>query len=407
MPTNPFKPGAGHMPPYLAGRDDEQNEFEKALDQEVVLENVVLTGLRGVGKTVLSDKFKPMAQQKDWLWAGSDLSETSSVSEERMCLRIITDLAIAVSSITIERVKPPALLNPMEQTEKSSLSFEDLVQIYEDTPGMPSDKLRSVLEQTWPHIETSSFRGVVFAYDEAQNLSDKSDKNEYPLSMLLDVFQSIQKRGMRFMLLLVGLPTLFPKLVEARTFSERMFHIVTLDKLKPDEARKAIEVPIRDKAPDMNITSDSVDLIVKTSGGYPYFIQFICKEVFDVFLLQAEKEEPLFVPITAIISKLDSDFFAARWSRVTDRQRVLLWVAAHLPTCDSEFTVQEVVTKSQELHVKEFSNSTANQTLAGLCKAGLVYKTPRHGKYQFAVPLLPDFIKRQESDIEFQAQAQS
>ena len=50
---NPFRPGAGHPPPYLAGRGDERKEFEKLLDQEVVLQNLVLTGLRGVGKTVL------------------------------------------------------------------------------------------------------------------------------------------------------------------------------------------------------------------------------------------------------------------------------------------------------------------------------------------------------------------
>jgi len=401
MPNNPFKPGAGHMPPYLAGRDNEQKEFEKALEQDAILENLVLTGLRGVGKTVLSDTFKPMAQKKNWLWAGSDLTETASVNEDRMCLRLITDLAIAVSSITIEKTTPPVMFQQNSTIEKKSLSFEYLSAIYEQTPGMPADKLRAVLEKTWPYIESSSFHGVVFAYDEAQNLSDKSENDQYPLSLLLDVFQSIQKRGMRYMLLLVGLPTLFPKLVEARTFSERMFHIVTLEKLSKQDAKEAISVPIREHAPDMHFTPESVDLIVKRSGGYPYFIQFICKEVFDVFLVQHEAGEDLCAPMTAIISKLDSDFFAARWSKVTDRQRVLLWVAAHLPTCDGEFTVQEIVTKSKKMEVKEFSNSTANQTLANLCNAGLVYKTPRHGKYQFAVPLLPEFIKRQTQDIPF------
>ena len=67
---------------------------------------------------------------------------------------------------------------------------------------------------------THNGRGLVFAYDEAQNLSDHAAKNEYPLSLLLDVFQSIQKKGIPFLLVLAGLPTLFPKLVEARTFSE-------------------------------------------------------------------------------------------------------------------------------------------------------------------------------------------
>src|SRR5256885_896439 len=91
---NPFKPGAGHMPPHLAGRLAQKQQFERLLDQEVILENVVLTGLRGVGKTVLLDTFKPMAMSKGWLWVGTDLSETTSVSEGRTAIRLLADLAV-------------------------------------------------------------------------------------------------------------------------------------------------------------------------------------------------------------------------------------------------------------------------------------------------------------------------
>src|SRR5437879_4896563 len=61
--ANPFRPGAGHMPPYLAGRQKEKEEFLRLSDQDLVLENMVLTGLRGVGKTVLLDTLKPLAIQ--------------------------------------------------------------------------------------------------------------------------------------------------------------------------------------------------------------------------------------------------------------------------------------------------------------------------------------------------------
>ena len=73
--TNPFRPGAGHAPPYLAGREEEKKEFARLLGQSPVLDNLVLTGLRGVGKTVLLETFKPIAIQNGWLWAGTDLSE--------------------------------------------------------------------------------------------------------------------------------------------------------------------------------------------------------------------------------------------------------------------------------------------------------------------------------------------
>src|SRR5665811_1207743 len=77
---NPYRPGAGHMPPHLAGREREYAEFDRLLEQEEILENVVLTGLRGVGKTVLMETFKPRAMQRGWLWATADLSESASIS---------------------------------------------------------------------------------------------------------------------------------------------------------------------------------------------------------------------------------------------------------------------------------------------------------------------------------------
>ena len=98
---NPFRPVAGHMPPYLAGREHETQEFERLLGQDVILENLVLTGLRGVGKTVLLDTFKPLAIQHGWLWVGTDLSEATSITEERIALRLITDLSVITSSITV------------------------------------------------------------------------------------------------------------------------------------------------------------------------------------------------------------------------------------------------------------------------------------------------------------------
>ena len=99
--TNPFKPGAGHMPPYLAGRKEEQIEFKRLLEQDVILENLILTGLRGVGKTVLLETFKPLAISEGWLWVGTDLSESVSVSDENLAIRLLSDLASVTSGITM------------------------------------------------------------------------------------------------------------------------------------------------------------------------------------------------------------------------------------------------------------------------------------------------------------------
>jgi hypothetical protein len=195
------------------------------------------------------------------------------------------------------------------------------------------------------------------------------------------------------MLVLTGLPTLFPKLVEARTYAERMFRVVTLGKLTDGESREAILKPIEVAACPVRFNEVSVTKIVAESGGYPYFIQFICREVFDVFIQQLTEEAPTGVPIESIQRKLDTDFFTGRWSKVTDRQRQLLWVIAQLPRADEEFTIQELVAATKKLLVKPFSSSHTNQMLASLAEQGLIYKN-RFGKYSFAVPLLGKFILR-------------
>lgn len=381
------------MPPYLAGREREKGEFARLLDQDLILDNLVLTGLRGVGKTVLLDALKPMARAKGWLWVGNDLSETSSMTERNLATRLLADVAVVTSSVTVGTREQRSLgFVPAGEPHEQRLDFDTLLGIWNDAPGLASDKLKAVLERTWEALEPLGVPGVVFAYDEAQNLADHSPRDEYPLSLLLDVFQSIQRKGIPYMLVLVGLPTLFPKLVEARTFAERMFRVVTLERLNERSSAEAILKPIEESGNAINLTPDSVKLIYEATRGYPYFIQYVSREAFDIWTFQPGAE----IPIGDIFRKLDDDFFAGRWARATDRQRDLLVVIAHLDNSSEEFTVQEIVNASRN-YERPFTSSHVNRLLISLGEAGLVYKN-RWGKYSLAVPLLDDFILRQEEE---------
>ena len=399
MPTeiqNPFKPGAGHAPPYLAGRSAEKKEFKRLLQQPVILNNLVLTGLRGVGKTVLLEEFKPLAIAEKWLWVGTDLSESTSVSQEAIACRLLADLSVVTSAIVVKQESVPSGFTT--QLKETRLNYAALLEIYNAVPGLIADKVKAALEVAWSSIKPAGASGIVFAYDEAQTMSDHADKDQYPLSLLLDVFQSIQKKGIPFMLAMVGLPTLFPKLVLARTFAERMFNVQMLSKLDGKASRDAILKPMAHSR-GISFQEQNVQLIVETSGGYPYFIQFICKEIFDVFLQQLKidgKVRPF--PMSEIVRKLDKDFFAGRWARATDRQRQLLIVISKLQNCDDEFTLQDIVEESKKT-THPFSPSHVNQMLVALGNSGLVYKN-RHGRYAFAVPLLGQFLRRQEKETE-------
>lgn len=395
--VNPFKPGAGHSPTYLAGREVEKEIFATLLKQKTILNNLIITGLRGVGKTVLLEELKPIAQNTNWVWAGTEFSESSCINEETLATRFITDLAPFTSGITVRH--QPENVGFSAISKEQQLNYAALVQLYKQAPGLVADKLKFLLKFIWDCVQNSSVKGIIFAYDEAQTMSDHAAKDQYPLSLLLDVFQSIQKSNIPFMLVLAGLPTLFPKLVEARTFAERMFQVQMLNKLDDQDSRDAITKPIILSKSRVTFQEDTIRLITKTSGGYPFFIQFICKELFDVFLQQIHtqgKTKP--IPMEEIVKKLDRDFFAGRWARATDRQRELLSVIANLENCDEEFTGQEIVVAAKATK-RPFSPSHVNQMLAALSDAGLIYKN-RHGKYAFAVPLLGQFIKRQEHDLE-------
>lgn len=394
---NPFRPGAGHMPPYLAGREQEQKDFARLLEQETILRNLVLTGLRGVGKTVLLDTFKPLALREGWLWVGTDLSETTNLNEENIAIRLLTDLSVVTSSILLTEVEQRRIGFARKPERLGvALSYETLMRVFDATPGLVSDKLKGVLELVRSAMVERDRKhcGILFAYDEAQNLADHSGKEQFPLSLLLDVFQSIQRKEIPFMLVLTGLPTLFPKLVEARTFAERMFHVMILDRLNRDDSRDAIVRPIEADGCPVSFGAKAVETIIDVSGGYPYFLQFICREAYDVALQKLDEGDNPIVPIEEILRKLDTDFFAGRWARATDRQRELMMVIAGLKDADGEFTVQEIVERSRKSLQKPFSSSHVSQMLSALCDSGLVYKN-RHGRYSFAVPLLGQYISRQ------------
>jgi hypothetical protein len=402
VPNNPLRPGAGHRPVYLAGRTKEQDQFKRMLMQSPVMQNTILTGLRGVGKTVLLETLKPLGQANHWLWTGNDLSESASLTEERVAQRLVVDLSTLLAPMIVQaqQTLPFGFTKDIE-TNNRQLDFNDLWTIFQGTPGLALDKLKAVFQHVSKIIQAAPIRGIIFAYDEAQNLSDHATANEYPLSLLLDLFSFLQRQHSEksFMLVLTGLPTLFPKLNESRTYTERMFHVMHLERLNNEDARAAIVKPLEMTKSPLRFADKTINNILGMSGGYPYFIQFICREVFDTWIGKIQSGFAPSVPMGEIHAKLDLDFFAPRWQRSTDRQQQFMQVIAMLENSDEEFSVPEIVKASKEVLRKGFTPSHAIQILQALAEKGLIYRSKRGG-YCFAVPLLARFIQRQTWDPE-------
>ncbi len=394
---NPYRPGAGHRPPVLAGRAREQDHFRRLLRQDFCTENILITGLRGFGKTVLLDDLRVMAEEEGWLWVGNDLSESSALSEERLALRILTDLASALSRVlqsSPESKNGRATPGGIPTQDADPDTFQALKAKYESSPGLPSDKLKTVLGRLGSILAKADTRGIVIAYDEAQCLSDHAERDEFPMSMLVETISTLQKNeGVTpCLLVLSGLPQLFDALTSTRTYTERMFHVMQLERLNRLDTATALATPLQDLMPPLHCSEQLLAKTVDLTGGYPYLIQFFGRELVDSMLRNGGFLDVNQFPSADVMDRLDSGLFAARWNKTTDKQRRWLKLIARRNRAQfSDFSAQEILESNED--AEGFDNSQANQMMLALCERGLLYRT-RHGRYAFTVPMSEAMILR-------------
>jgi hypothetical protein len=199
------------------------------------------------------------------------------------------------------------------------------------------------------------------------------------------------------MLALSGLPTFFPKLNEARIYTERMFHVMHLERLNDDDARQAIEKPLELSNSTLRFSAATIKNIVETSEGYPYFIQFICREVFDTWI---GKIRSGVAPSRLFERFWKSSIKISSHQDGKDRQigsNNLCKLSPPLAAARTSFPFRKSSRPSSQILKKGFTPSHAVQILQALSERGLVYKSKRGG-YCFAVPLLSRFIHRQVWD---------
>lgn len=390
---NPYRPGAGHIPPYFGGRSCEIEHFRRLMRQDFATENVLVTGLRGFGKTVLLRHLKDVGREAGWLWAGNDLSESASLSEERLAIRILTDISTALAAQGFEEAGRST--EGVNVDEFAVATFNELKAVYERTPGLASDRLKAAVLKAVGLAKQFKMSGIVLAYDEAQCLIDHADRNEYPMSLLVETVAMLQKQDsvLPVMLVLCGLPQVFDALTATRTYTERMFHVMRLERLSRDDTLAALAHPLAELSPPLYPSKELVYKAAELAGGYPYLIQFFGKELVDQMLRQGGILQPDQFPAPDVMNRLDAGLFSARWNRTTDKQRELLQVAARRPgDWASDFSAQDL----SKLSEGAFSSAQANQHLVSLCDKGMLYRT-RHGRYAFTVPMSEQMIANRMS----------
>jgi hypothetical protein len=400
MAKNPYSPGVGTRPPYLAGREQQIRQFERLLDDyPEKRRNLRITGLRGVGKTVLLKEYERIARRREWVVIRRDWSPR--LGEE-------VDFATAIADYLREVVESLSLKARIKKNVSRAMTAigQVQVQIGEDVtlsvgPGAsrPSksvleDRLRLALIEVGT-VAREQGRGVALLFDEAHSVYDRAAKRQYPLSALLSSVVAAQdedEQPLPVMLVLCGLPPLTGNIHAARSNAERLFRAEEIGNLplRPESPAtlSAAAQALVNPASDIAYAEGVAERIARDVDGYPYFIQWFGEALWDsadldgtdTITIDLYKHER-----RAIQNSLDDEFFEPRYRDARQADQETLRVAAQLGG--------ERFTKADLDAATTRSTGALAQSLTRLIADDLVYRDD-HGVYAYTAPLFGDFMRR-------------
>ena len=386
--ANPFRPGAGRDPPYLAGRENELRIFDEILRNTVSgsgVNNMLLYGLRGVGKTVLLRKFVDMCSAKKflpvaWYQYGACDSDPSAFSMNiELILRNAIESASKVESAKGKirsaghHIKPKAVGIPGVVHYEPSYARDVQEPLAIQLPGH--------LARNSKIIDELGYDGAAFILDEFHTINDVKKNRWRTLSDFIGAINDAQSQGHRYSLVLSGLPVLVKNVKTARSYSERMFRPVEISNLADHDARQAIIRPLDNT--HRKFSRELVDAVVADTQGYPFFIQFFACEI----LQRIDKNEVGLQEYrdmrNSIIAKLFGDFFDQRLVDISPKEKNTLYCMSDMDDANMRF--------SSVLKRVGGTKGYVSSHLKRLETKGLVYRH-NHGLYKFALPLLRQYL---------------
>ncbi|MGI8559366.1 MAG: ATP-binding protein [Solirubrobacteraceae bacterium] len=405
MAKNPYRPGVGTRPPYLAGREQQIHRFERLLeDYPEKRRNLRITGLRGVGKTVLLKEYERIAKRQHWVVVRRDWSPRLC-DEADFATAIADYLREAVETLSVKaRIKTRAA-TALKAISQVQVQLADGVAI-SIGPGAAKPE-RSVLEDrlrlALGHvggIAREQDRGVALLFDEAHSVFDRAGKRQYPLGALLSAIVGAQDDDddpLPVMLVLCGLPPLTGNIHAAKSNAERLFRAEDIGNLRlqaqPSESLSAAAEALVRPANDITYEAGVADAIAGDVDGYPYFIQWFGEALWDAADLDGastitaqlyERERK------AIQHGLDDEFYEPRYRDARQADQGTLRVAASLGG--------ERFTKADLDNATTRSTGALSQSLTRLIADNLIYRDD-HGIYAYTAPLFGDFTRRRHQRL--------
>jgi AAA ATPase domain len=388
---NPYAPGAGQRPPELAGRDREIQQFEVVLERVARARperSMVLTGLRGVGKTVLLNTFRSMALQKLWgtgkLEARPDQSIRRPVANAlHMAVRELAPRHRAPDRIDdfLGVLKAFALRDP--RAPKGATSMNLGIDVPATRGRADSGDLEVDLTELFSDAASVAADlgvGIALFVDEMQDIPAAD------VSALCAACHELSQVGGPLIVVGAGLPHLPSVLSASKSYSERLFRYARIDRLDRDAADQALIAPAERE--DVIFKQDALDALYAAADGYPYFVQAYGKVTWDVAASSPVTAADVAVAAPEAEGELAVGFFGSRYERATPAEREYMRAMAAIG--DEPVPTSAV---AEELGRKPSSLSPSRD---GLIKKGLIYSSER-GLIAFTVPHFGKFLRAQPS----------
>ncbi|MHB1433571.1 MAG: AAA family ATPase [Streptosporangiaceae bacterium] len=386
---NPYAPGAGQRPPELAGRDNELGQFEVVLERIArgrPERSIVLTGLRGVGKTVLLNSFRSMAMQR--LWGTGKIEARPDQSIRRP---IGSALHMAIREIAPRHRAPDrvddflGVLKAFLARDPKAAKGSVISQLGIDVPMARGRADSGDLEIDLTELLTDAAGvaadlgvGIALFIDEMQDVPAPD------VSALCAACHELSQNNGPLIVVGAGLPHLPSVLSASKSYSERLFRYVPIDRLDRQSSDVALLAPARREGADFD--PQALDALYAAADGYPYFVQAYGKVTWDVATSSPVTPADVLVAAPIAAGELAIGFFGSRYERATPAEREYMRAMAMLG--DDPVPTAQV---AEELGRKPSSVSPARDSLI---KKGLIYSSER-GLIAFTVPHFGRFLRTQ------------
>ncbi len=387
---NPYAPGAGQRPPELAGRDRELEQFAVTLERVAAgrpERSMVLSGLRGVGKTVLLNALRGQAVTRAW-----GTGKVEARPDRSIRIPVAQAVHAAVREVShrhrdpdqVDRVagvlKSFALRT--QQNDRKGMRWSPPVDAVAVRGRADSGDLELDLVELFGDVAALAGDlgvGIALFVDEMQDISNDE------LAALCGACHEISQQGAPLLVVGAGLPHLPVALAASKSYAERLFRYVSVDRLPRDMAERAWRVPAGSE--DVTFEDTAIEELYALTDGYPYFVQAYGKVTWDAAVGSPITRGDVQEAAPEAEAELAVGFFGARFDRATPAERDYMSAMAELGVAGDDPVATADIARHLDRKPQSLSPSRD-----GLIKKGLVFSAER-GSVAFTVPHFGKFLR--------------